>query len=144
VRSERPLGRFLDIFQPSMDRISRADRHHAQFRIAEDRPQHIVEVVGHPAGQPADRLHFLGLFKLLADPVVLLFHFLDQGNVGCNLQPYHSSIQPLNGPVVVDVPFSGERVLCLPDTDTRGATIRIQQAFIGAIFARAVWPRKAS
>jgi hypothetical protein len=57
-----PSGLLFGYLSASMDRISRADRHHAQFRIAEDRPQHIVEVVGHPAGQPADRLHFLGLF----------------------------------------------------------------------------------
>ena len=35
------------------------------LRVAADDHQQVVEVVGNPAGQPSDSVHFLGLAKLL-------------------------------------------------------------------------------
>ena len=44
-----------------------------QQEIAEshDDHHHVVEIVGHPPGQPADCLHLLGLANLLLGPAAL-------------------------------------------------------------------------
>ena len=39
--------------------------------VAADRGQHVVEVVGHAAGEPADRLELLALTKLLLEQLAL-------------------------------------------------------------------------
>ena len=46
-----------------------------QFRITEDNAEHIVEIVGHAAGQPPDRFHFLRLHQLAPEsfPIRLSF-----------------------------------------------------------------------
>ena len=43
-----------------------------QLAVAEDDGEQVVEVVGHAAGQPSDRLHLLGLAELLLGVVPLL------------------------------------------------------------------------
>ncbi|WP_242664231.1 hypothetical protein [Chlorobium sp. N1] len=49
--------------------------------IPENRRQEIVEVVGHPAGKPADGLHLLRLGKRLLQPPAFLFQALPLGGV---------------------------------------------------------------
>ena len=66
------------------------------FRMAENHAQHVVEVVGHAAGQPAHRFDLLGLAELLPQ----LFPFSDVGN---------DPDQGLQRAVRVDQALAGEK-----------------------------------
>ena len=98
------------------------------FRIAEDGPEDIVEIMGDAAGQGADGLHLLGLLKLG-------LHFFQIGNICGDLDPAQTAVSPLNGPVVIDIIPAGDRVLVMPDTDTGRVAIFVDQLIICAIFA---------
>ncbi len=58
------LGGLADLLQVGMERLRRVHLLQGQLRVAEDHRQHVVEVVGHAAGQPAHRFHLLGLAQL--------------------------------------------------------------------------------
>ena len=64
----RPFGGMHDfgkLFAQGRMGFQRVQR---QFCIAEDRPEHVVEIVRHAAGQSSDRLHFLRLLQLRLQP----------------------------------------------------------------------------
>ena len=50
------LGGLPDFLEVGMKRLGRVHLVQGQFRIAEDHAQHVVEIMGHAARQPADRL----------------------------------------------------------------------------------------
>ena len=52
-----------------------------QVGVAEDRRQHVVEVVGDAAGQPADRFHLLGLPERFLAGLERALHVLPVGDV---------------------------------------------------------------
>ncbi len=52
-----------------------------QLRISDDQAEHVVVVVGHTAGQPADRLHLLRLHQLCLQLFSLLFSRFAFGDV---------------------------------------------------------------
>ncbi|EKD38173.1 MAG: hypothetical protein ACD_75C00840G0003 [uncultured bacterium] len=62
--------------------------------MTKNNAQHIVEIVGHPAGEPPHRLQFLGLNQLLFQLPVLFLGLLAFGNVAADTKD-----QLLSGPV---------------------------------------------
>jgi hypothetical protein len=64
--------------QPGRGFIAASEPCAEQFEVAEDRCQKIVEVVCDPTSKLADRLHFLGLMKLILD----VLHFGDVARAG--------------------------------------------------------------
>ena len=60
-----PVGVLLDLHDVLEGRIGRAVVGEQQVAVADDRLQHIVEVVRHAAGELADRVHLLRLGELL-------------------------------------------------------------------------------
>ena len=58
------VGRLADLDKVGMERLGRVHLVEGHLRVPEDHPQHVVEVVGHAAGQAAHRLHLLGLLEL--------------------------------------------------------------------------------
>ena len=50
----RTLGGLADLLQVDCDRVAILELVKGQFGVADDHAQHVVEVVGHAAGQPAD------------------------------------------------------------------------------------------
>ena len=65
-------------------RAAGADRVHllqGQLRIAEDDAEHVVEIVGHAAGQPAHGFHLLGLEELGLKSFPFLLRLLALGDV---------------------------------------------------------------
>ena len=58
------LGGLADFLEIVMERLGRVHLVQGQLRMAEDHAQHVVEIMGHAAGQPAHRFHLLGLLKL--------------------------------------------------------------------------------
>ena len=60
----RGLANLLDVGPRRMARRHFAER---ELGVAGDRGQRVVEIVRDPAGQPADRLHFLRLPQLILE-----------------------------------------------------------------------------
>ena len=60
-----PLGRLPDLLRPCPRGDPGASPLEEDVAVAEDDREEVVEVVGHAAGQAADRLHLLGLAELL-------------------------------------------------------------------------------
>ena len=67
----RPVGVLLDLHDVLEGRIGGAVIAEQQVGIADDRGQHIVEVVGDAAGELADRLHLLALDEALLQRALL-------------------------------------------------------------------------
>ncbi len=61
------IGRALDRVSLCPFRIVRFEHHRQQVRGAEDRGEHVVEIVRDPAGEPADGFHFLRLAQLILE-----------------------------------------------------------------------------
>ena len=68
----RMLGGLADALQVGMQRVCRGELRARQLRMAEDHPQHIVEVMGHPTRQPANGFQFVGLGQLVLEDLLLL------------------------------------------------------------------------
>ncbi len=64
-----------------IERLGRVQLLKCQFRMAKNYPQHVVEVVGHTAGQPTHRFHLLGLQQLALQYLLFLFSLLALANV---------------------------------------------------------------
>ena len=64
-----------------MRRLGRVQIIHGQLDVRENHSQHVVEVVGHAARQPADGFHLLGFTELFLKRGVLLFRLLALGDV---------------------------------------------------------------
>ena len=64
-----------------MEGLVRPDPLQGQFRVPQDDAQHIVEVVGHPAGQPSHRLNLLGLGQLGLELLIVLLGQLSRGDI---------------------------------------------------------------
>ena len=58
------LGRAEDFLQVGMERVIGGGPFQGELGVAEDHRQHVVELVGHAAGQQADGLHLLCLAEL--------------------------------------------------------------------------------
>lgn len=67
-----PLGRDHDLLGEAVLRAVLGEVLGQEARVADDRGQHVVEVVGHVAGQPAQRVQALAARLGAADPVGLL------------------------------------------------------------------------
>ena len=63
-----PLGRLADLVGIGPPGIVPLQRGQQEIAESHDDHHHVVEVVGHPARQPSDRLHLLGLPNLLLGP----------------------------------------------------------------------------
>ena len=72
------LANLLDVLP---DRLSRPQIREGQLAVAQDRGQQVVEIMGDPPCQPADRLHLLGLAELLLGQLELLLGPLPFGDV---------------------------------------------------------------
>ena len=77
--------------QVGLERTIRLRFHQPQICMAEDDPQHIVEIVRHTSRQLADRFGLLGLEQLIFEPGPLLLRPLPLGNV---LNPADGIEQP--------------------------------------------------
>ena len=67
----RAIGVLLDLHDVLEGRIGRAVIGEQEIGIADDRGQHIVEVMRDAAGELADRLHFLALHEVLLQGALL-------------------------------------------------------------------------
>ena len=67
----RPIGVLLDLHDVLEGRIGRAVIGEQKIGIADDRGQHVVEVVRDAAGELADRLHLLALDEILLERALL-------------------------------------------------------------------------
>ena len=70
-----PVGGLADLVQVALERRAGRRLVERERRVAADRGQHVVEVVGDAAGEPADRLELLALAQLLLE-LALLGHVL--------------------------------------------------------------------
>ena len=106
-----PVAGLQNVFQVAVKRIVLEDLGPHEFAVARDGHQEIVEIVGHPAGQPAHRLHLLGLEQLPLQGLVLgdiRSHPGKQGDAALVvpdreapvLNPTHRTVRPDN-PVFV-------------------------------------------
>ncbi len=77
-----PMTGFDDLIKILRDRGTGRAVVPGQFRIAEDGPEDVVEIVGDAAGQGADGLHFLGLLQLRLEFFPFVFSLLALGDVG--------------------------------------------------------------
>ncbi len=59
------LGRFLNLLGVQARRVAGLEAHRQQLGAAENRGQHVVEIVRHAPREASHRLHFLGLAELL-------------------------------------------------------------------------------
>ena len=75
------LGRLPDFLQVGVERLRRVHLLQRQLRVAEDHAQHVVEIVGHAAGQPAHGFHLLGLGQLRLQLLLLLLRPLALGDI---------------------------------------------------------------
>ena len=73
-----------------MERLGRINLGQRHLRVAEDHAQHVVEVMGHAAGQPPDRFHLLGLEQLRLQFLPLLLGPLAFGNIAGDPQDARS------------------------------------------------------
>jgi len=64
------FGRFSDVFHVDRRLRGGIDAVAQEFRARVDNAQNVVKIVSHAAGQPADRLHFLGLAQLILGPTL--------------------------------------------------------------------------
>ena len=70
-QSRRPVGVLLDLHDVLEGRIGRPVIGEQEIGIADDRSQHIVEIMRDAAGKLADRLHLLALDEILLQRVLL-------------------------------------------------------------------------
>ena len=61
--------------------------------------------------------------------------FFEFGDIRCHLQAHKTIIDPLNCPIIINVPLFGYRVFVLPDINAGGFALVVQQFLIGAIMA---------
>ncbi len=74
----------IDQLQQLMVGMVQAQGVQNEFSIAQNNGQQIVEVVGHPAGKPADGFHFLCLLELFRQPDLFFFRVSAFGDVPRN------------------------------------------------------------
>jgi len=113
----RPLGGGVDLFQIALDRLIPIHRFHGQLGVAEDHPEHIVEIVGYASRQLTDRFHFLGLLQLGLEPGIFLLGPLAFGDIldhrnkifrqvaRCSTNHRDGEIDPDYRAVLSDIPF---------------------------------------
>ncbi len=73
-----PLRRFPDFQQMGVKGLVRSGISHGQLRMAQDHAQHVIEIVGDPAGQPSHGFHLLGLVQPLLQLLLLQLGLLAQ------------------------------------------------------------------
>ena len=81
VRSAERLAGLEDLLQDAVERVGRGHLGQRHLRIALDRLQHVVEIMGHSPGEPADGLHLVRLHQLRLQPLLLLLDPLAFGDV---------------------------------------------------------------
>ena len=67
----RAVGRLPDLVQVRLQLRALRGMLECEGRVAADRGEHVVEVVGDAAGEPADRLELLALTQLLLEQLAL-------------------------------------------------------------------------
>ena len=83
------LGGLLDLLKVGMERLRRVHLLEGHLRMPEDHPQHVVEIVGHAARQPAHRFHLLGLQQLRLERILFFLRPLAPLALGDVLKGHH-------------------------------------------------------
>ncbi len=77
----RPPGRGLNRVQVRVELVIFLHLFKGEFRMSQDYPQHVVEIMGHPAGQAAHGLHFKCLVQLTLEFFLFRFRVFAFGDV---------------------------------------------------------------
>ena len=110
-QTRAPRSRAQRSLRISSAGVARWQHRRQHFQIADDRSQQIVEVMRDAAGQLADRLHLLGLAKLLFGCLPLGQIARDLGKAdqlaGAVMDRIDDHIRPELGPVLAHPPSLG-------------------------------------
>ncbi len=84
--------------------------------------------MSHTTRQPTHSFHLPGLEELR-------LHFFQIRDIRGDLYPDQAAVSPFNGPIVIDIILSGDRVLAFPDMDPSRISIFVDQLIICTAFA---------